>query len=174
MQETLAQLSPVLPRLFPPTTTNELIFLSHRDLSLNNILVDTSGAIVGIVDWESTIAAPSWLAFSLLQFLTGGSPACPDLPPVEDDDDEVQEFYREKLLKYETAQLRKFFLEEMGRIQPGWKKVFEQESTRRDVMLAMDLTSMCMSTNAVRGWIGALRVEREPRVSLTDVNRGAV
>lgn len=92
----------------------------------------------------------------------------------EDDDAEAQEYYRERLLEYEEAQLRRFFLEEMGRIEPRWVEVFKRESTRRDVMLAIDNTSVAWRVKNVIGWAGALNEGREPRVSLTDVDRGAV
>jgi hypothetical protein len=59
MQEAFSKLSPVIPRLFPAPTANEPTFLYHHDLSVNNTLVNDTGTIVGIVDWESTIAAPS-------------------------------------------------------------------------------------------------------------------
>jgi hypothetical protein len=99
-------------------------------------------------------------------------PQCSRLPRSRpSDDSEAVNFYHKQLLVYEKAQLRRFFLEEMARIEPSWTQVFSQESTRRDLLVAIELVRMSMRLRLVRGWIGAVGEGGEPRVSLTDALR---
>lgn len=174
MQEVYNLLEPIIPRLFPPgSTTRESTFLFHPDLSANNVLLNDHGNLIGIVDWECVIATPSWLSCQLPEFLEGPSTsflACPDshLAP---SDTEVLEFHQEQLYNYEKAQLRRFFLEEMGRVDGQWIKTFRKESTRRDVLVAIELLSTGMRMGLVKGWVKAVADGRTPKMSLTNAMR---
>lgn len=175
MQHLFTQLEPLIPQLFPPSTTNEPSYLFHADLSTNNILVNSAGDLVGIVDWESLIAAPSWLSCQLPQFLDVLDvpiTECPDPLPAEyADDPDAVEGYEEVQFDYETAQLRRFFLEEMARLEPRWVETFRRESTRRDVLLAIELVGLAMQPNLVKGWIEAVGEGRELKCTLTEALR---
>jgi aminoglycoside phosphotransferase (APT) family kinase protein len=173
MQEIYNLLEPIIPRLFRPgSTIKESTSLFHPDLSANNILINDEGNLVGIVDWECVITAPPWLSCQLPEFLEGPSNtylSCPD--PVPSTDSEATEFYQEQLLNYEKASLRRFFLEEMGRVDAKWVETFRKESMRRDVLVAIELLSTGMRMGLVRGWVKAVKEGRTPKISLTDAIR---
>jgi aminoglycoside phosphotransferase (APT) family kinase protein len=175
MQEVYIELESIIPQLLPPRATKEPSMLYHPDLSANNILVNDEGDLVGIVDWESVIAAPAWLSCQLPEFLQGPSRSilsCPEALPEEFQHDAAAvEVNQEQLYGYEKAQLRRFFLEEMARVEPHWAETFRTESTRRDVLVAIELVAMGLRTNTVKGWAEAVGEGRVPKVSLTDAIR---
>lgn len=60
----------ILPQVCPHEESGKAIVLHHRDLNAGNILVDpTSYKVTGIVDWEMTRLAPTWMASVHLVFL---------------------------------------------------------------------------------------------------------
>ncbi|KAF3043144.1 hypothetical protein E8E12_004312 [Didymella heteroderae] len=158
----------VLPLLFSSTDA-ETTCIYHDDLSLSNILVSSSGEISGIVDWEVIIAAPAWEAFQIPSFLD----ICPEdriadaLSPSELEDEEAVQDHYNLVQDYEITQLRAFFLEEMGRENPWWLETYEQESTRRDVLVAIANAGNDMYQNRIKGWLDSLLEGRIPRMTLS-------
>jgi hypothetical protein len=171
MQAIHSQLAAIASQLFPPSVTDEPTTLYHRDLSTNNTLINAQGNLVGIVDWECLIAAPTWLSYSLPQFLEGLSIAIADVPVIECQDQDDVESSEERVLTYETAQLRRFFLEDMARVEPQWVQRFNEGRMKRDVLVAIECVENDMWWSRIRGWASAVAESREPRTSLTDAMR---
>ncbi|KAH7095637.1 kinase-like domain-containing protein [Paraphoma chrysanthemicola] len=178
MQEVYNLLHPLITQLFPPSQpqNQEFTTLFHHDLSANNILVNPAGDLIGIVDWECTLTAPSWLAYQLPEFLEGPripltSP--PDLLPTEyHDDADAVTAHQEQVHAYEVAQLRRFFLEEMARVEPEWVDVFREQGARRDVLVAAELVGQGRCLGMIRKWIADVARGGKRVVSLTDRLRG--
>jgi len=122
-----------LPDFFPlpqaqGNTPHESFALSHPDLTGHNILVDPSGALVSIIDWECTNALPTWAACQI-PYLLDSLPPRTEKPREEDYSDSL---YLEHLEEYEQTILRQLFLARMSEIEPSWVEEFEsQEGNRR-------------------------------------------
>jgi len=111
----------------------------HDDLSRHNILVNEDGSLSAVVDWECISAQPLWMACQYPPILQG-KPV--DVQPIKskyqhDQNGDVVELYWEHLEDYELTQLRKVFLDEIWRSQPGWVEVFESSQRQRDFDLAL-------------------------------------
>jgi hypothetical protein len=118
------------------------------------------------------MAAPPWLSCQLPEFLEGPSvpiTSCPD--PVLAGDPDAVELYHEQLYVYEKPQLRRFFLEEMQRTLPEWVETFRRESTRRDLLAAIELTGSGEQLGLIKEWAKALREKWKVKSSLTDALR---
>jgi aminoglycoside phosphotransferase len=166
----LTKLSSIIARLFPNTTQEEHSYIAHQDLSVANIMVDDAGVLTGIIDWESTVAAPRWQACKIPRFLAGGNEdEVPDwLTGEELQDEEVVQGYDEAVFDYEQTQLRRFFLEEMARVDPQWVQTYNAESTRRDVMVAMESLYNGMRVKCVKKWMDCVLEGRTPMMTLFD------
>jgi hypothetical protein len=164
IQTVLSGVRVIIPRFFPDVS--ESTILCNRDLSTSNILVNNEGDLISIVDWECVTTFPKYAAVQLPQFLKG--PTCSDPPYRQDPTSEV---YKSELERYEKNCLRKFFLEEMGRISPAWLETFEEERMRADVLVALDKCENDMTVKWARSWLEPIIEGREPRVTLTDACR---
>ncbi|KAJ7217078.1 phosphotransferase enzyme family-domain-containing protein [Mycena pura] len=123
----------LLPKIFPPFADAEPTALWHDDLNLNNILVDESGAITGVVDWECVSALPLWMAARPPAFLSGGgreeeprrndyADADPEVAITECDglDNEGEnELYWIHLMQYEVTQLQKVYDAKLAVLWPN-------------------------------------------------------
>lgn len=158
----------IIPKLFPETS-RERTFLSHQDLSSKNILIDDSGDIAGIIDWESLVTAPPWQAYQLPQFLNGeDDDDVPEALTEEDQQDEEKvQNHKDMLYDYEITPLRRFFLEEMGRVNPGWVETYNKEATRRDIMVAIESVDDGMRIKFVKMWLDCMLEGRKPTRTLT-------
>jgi hypothetical protein len=138
-------------------------------LSSNNILINHAGDLVGIVDWECIIAAPSWEACQLPEFLDGleDHRVAEPLTEEQKQNEDLLEDHKDVIQSYERTQLRKFFLEEMGRIDPQWVQTYNEETTRRDVMVAIQSVEDGMLTDHINGWLDCLLEGRKPRITLS-------
>ncbi|KAJ4359049.1 hypothetical protein N0V95_002511 [Ascochyta clinopodiicola] len=175
MQEIYEALKTVVPLHFPHTSHRERTLLCHRDISISNILVDSKGDLVSIVDWECVAAVPLWQACDLPQLLHGRPFALTQMPPAPTDDFDATDhkYYKENRMSYELAQLRTFFLEEMQRICPVWMEVFRRERLRHDILLAVEKTGNDGTVKWVKAWLKALMQGDESETSLTDGCRSA-
>jgi hypothetical protein len=62
----------VLPQLFSSNTSaTEHSILFHDDISMQNILVSSSGKISDVIDWEYVFAPSLWRACQLRELLDG-------------------------------------------------------------------------------------------------------
>jgi len=134
----------MLDRVFPGSKTTEAdeeqeaSILFHDDLNFHNVLVDDSGNITAVIDWECVSTLPLWRACQLPSFLGDqdrlerpnrqdyGEATESDLENDERAEDDHLDsegmgiVYWEHLLEWEQTQLRQIFLEEMGTIEPRW------------------------------------------------------
>lgn len=95
------------------------------------------------------------------------------LPPEVEDDTDSLFFYKERLIDYELARLRPFFLEKMQRLSPVWVAAFDANRLRYDIMLA---ATSCHDGNQckwIKAWVMALSDGFNPSVSLIDALRRA-
>ena len=166
------QLLAVLPKIFPPDEdVSSVIF--HDDLSMQNILVDDLGNLVGIVDWECVSAFPLWRACQFPSLLDGRvrveRPHRETYGSAEEDyDDGVDEkrpdaldnegvstLYWEHLLEYERGQLRAMFLAEMEGLQPEWVWEWRRGSFKRDFERAILNVDRSWGLRGVQRWLDA-------------------
>lgn len=169
MREIYSRIDTVLPKLFPPHLTTETTSLRHSDLSFNNILVDSTGDLVAIVDWECVAAVPAWEACDIPRFLNWVHREEPPEPLTREqqEDPGYVEGYEEDLLHYESVQLKAFFLEEMQRIAPEWMETYNRETTRREILLAIDSADNDIRWSWVKAWLDVLiEGKREPKRNL--------
>ncbi|KAI0315672.1 kinase-like domain-containing protein [Amylostereum chailletii] len=157
----------LLPTIFPPQVdAPERTVIHHDDLSFHNLLVDETGQLTGIVDWECVSALPLWKACQLPSFLV--SPHRAERPRPEayaaDEDGRPKELYFEHLREWEKSQLRAVFFQEMVRVRPEW--VHEHHAAKRqiDFDLAVEYCDDELSRKTVERWVD--QVER--------MNRGEV
>lgn len=177
------QLLAVLPKIFPPDEHVSSV-ISHDDLSMQNILVDDLGKLVGIVDWECVSAFPLWRACQFPNLLDGrvrverpqretyGSAeedyddGVDEKGPVALDNDGVSTLYWEHLLEYERGQFRAMFLAEMEELQPEWVWEWRRGLFKRDFERAILNVDRSWGLLGVQRWLDAY-VKGDP-VSLSD------
>ncbi|KFY19916.1 hypothetical protein V491_04121 [Pseudogymnoascus sp. VKM F-3775] len=171
----IERLLKLLPSVLPSNTdTLELSILFHDDLSMQNILCDGDGKIMGIIDWECVSALPLWRACSLPEFLTGrernDEPKRDHYAPDNSEDtlgltreeevvdnEGVNSLYWEHLLEYELTTLRSVFLEEMRNLTPKWIEEFKKAAVvKADFELAVQNCDNSWRTRMIRSWLDAL------------------
>lgn len=130
--------------------------LYHQDLHEGNILIDASGEMTGIVDWECVSASPPWAACQKPKLLEGRSrEECPDRDtygdynpdawggqgpdPKEKDSDGKGITYWEHLEEHEQTVMSKTFFEEMEQRCPSWTIMYRGSLMRRNLSDAIDL-----------------------------------
>ncbi|KAL9110739.1 MAG: hypothetical protein Q9227_004731 [Pyrenula ochraceoflavens] len=164
----------LIPHVFPSDEPSpELSIVFHDDLSLRNILVDESGKLTGIIDWECVSALPLWKSCQIPHFLEGRER---DKEPLRDDygtelDDEkagkekseddldnegICDLYWEHLLEYEQTQLRKAFLSEMEKIAPLWVETSKKGALRADFERAVLYCDDGWHVKILKSWLDDL------------------
>jgi hypothetical protein len=130
------RLMALLPKIFPEDGEEKFV-LHHDDLNTNNILVNESDELSGVIDWECVHTVPLYIACQMPKFLDGEMDRhiCPD--PSEyaectDNDGKpiANEKYERHLDEYENTCLWSFFLVEMGRVCPEWVKCFKESKLK--------------------------------------------
>jgi hypothetical protein len=171
-KEIIERLLELLPSIFPPGECKpEHSVLFHDDLSMQDILVDESGKITGVIDWECVSAMPLWRACELPALLTGRdrqeepvrdnySPDNPEDASGQDerdalDNEEVNILYWEHLQEYELTGLRKIFLEEMRNRCPSWIQQFEENGDKSDYELAVQNCDNDLRFKTIKSWLDA-------------------
>jgi aminoglycoside phosphotransferase (APT) family kinase protein len=151
----IARLQALLPTIFP-ATEKESFILHHQDLSDNNILMDSSHALSGIIDWECVHTVPLWLACSVPKFLRG--PARESPPPFDEvfENEFYEQAYYDDLEEYEKAQLRKFFFEEMERVCPEWVEIFDDSGLKADFEFAVTMATYPGAVEVLETWLTAV------------------
>ncbi|GKT54219.1 kinase-like protein [Colletotrichum tofieldiae] len=155
----IAKLRAQLPNFFPsggPEKEPSVIF--HDDMNRHNILVDEAGALTAVVDWECVSALPLYAACQYPPFLQG-KPL--DVEPIKskyqhDENGNVAELYWEHLEDYELTQLRRLFLAEMQKLQPGWVSIFNSSQRQRDFDLAVSSCDDPFMIRRIMGWLSDL------------------
>ncbi|KAI9869656.1 MAG: hypothetical protein M1830_005248, partial [Pleopsidium flavum] len=119
----------ILPKVFPSQPAGKPAkVLYHHDISLNNVLVDGTGNLVGLVDWENILTVPYALAYPYPVLLesTYGEDMGPllDRPrPSDTADDETKKTYDDA---YEKRQLQKVFREHLEDLRSPWLQAFKE------------------------------------------------
>lgn len=175
MKDVYEGLKTLIPRHFLHQSSREQTQLYHRDISPMNVLVNTDGDLVSIVDWECVAAVPIWQACELPQLLQGTVHRFNEVPnplsPVFENDANSIIFYKERVMDYELPQLRTFFLEEMQRLSPEWVAAFHANRVRHDILLAIQSCHDESFCKWISAWVKAQLAGPEPDVSLTDALR---
>ncbi|KAH6615304.1 hypothetical protein C7974DRAFT_443519 [Boeremia exigua] len=168
-QKIFEDLQRVLLKFFP-SFDPEPTFLDQHRFDEYSILVDDSGDLVCILDWSSINAVPRWEAYQIPRFLYSTCVKYIPEPPTEEDkqDEEFYEEYKYKIQNYETWRLRTFFLEKMQRIAPEWVRTFKKETTKRDILMAIECLDHSLHTMRVQRWLNCVLEDRIPQKSLTD------
>ncbi|KAF2866812.1 kinase-like domain-containing protein [Massariosphaeria phaeospora] len=164
----------LLPKVFPET--DEEFVLHNHDLNTQNIIVDTDGKLKGVVDWECIHTAPLWFACQLPEFLRGRTrhelPTKTEFLYKEEDMDEevVDEMYYQQQEEYEKTCLRRFFFEEMNRVQPEWVKIFKESELKADFERAVEFYTYELLFQRICAWVQDVEQDQEPS-SLKDAIR---
>ncbi|KAK3332336.1 phosphotransferase enzyme family-domain-containing protein [Cercophora scortea] len=131
----ISKLNNHLNNFFPPNPNPapEPSIIFHDDLNRHNLLLSSTGVLTAVVDWECVSALPLFTACQYPPFLQGKPN---EIEPIKhiyqhDEHGQVDEIYWEHLEYFELTQLRRFFLDEMRRLQPGWVEIFESRTSQR-------------------------------------------
>ncbi|KAJ5164576.1 uncharacterized protein N7500_006406 [Penicillium coprophilum] len=169
--QTIESLKSLLPLVFPAESHDlEPSMIFHDDISRHNILLDDSGKLTGLLDWECVSAVPLWKACDYPSFLEERPRHSKPLPgsyKVEENG-EPNELYFEHLWHYETTLLRDVFIDEMRRLEVGWVEVFEKSQVKRDFDYAVQHCDSEISARDIEAWIGDISAGISNPRSLND------
>ncbi|KAJ5518571.1 Aminoglycoside phosphotransferase [Penicillium expansum] len=128
----------------------------HHDLSRHNILVDDSGELTGLLDWECVSAVPVWKACNYPTFLEGRPRRSEPNPGryTPEANGETSETYFENLWEHEATLLRDVFIDEMRNLDAGWMEVFDKSEVKRDFDCAVQECDSVISAKSIDAWIG--------------------
>ncbi|KAJ5930484.1 Aminoglycoside phosphotransferase [Penicillium verhagenii] len=155
----------ILPRIFPLLSkTPEPTMIFHDDLNSSNILVSDKGELTAVLDWELVSALPLWKACYFPSFLDGmPRDDKPDIEWYDDGNPQPGTAYWEHLNDYETTVLRKFFLEEMKKSEPGWVDIFNASQLQRDFDTALQHFKDAFGGMQIDSWISDVIIGKEPK-----------
>jgi hypothetical protein len=174
----------LLPSVFPPEGPAGLTTaLMHDDLSRNNILIDESGAITAIVDWECAPLLPLWaIAIATPLFIQSRSrdeiperSTYGNLPPpgapaetwekqtdeFSQDNEGKCELYWEHLDDWECSQLRRVYGARLGELWPEMAQ--SKDASKTDMLNAVENCDNPFFAKRVAGWLS--KVEQGETVS---------
>jgi hypothetical protein len=167
----IQRLSPLVGQIFPSGRLGEEpSILFHDDLSKHNILVDDSGTLTGVVDWECVSALPLWKACYYPSFLEGPTrDTKPDGTGYQcGPDGQPGELYWEHLMEFELTILRRVFLDEMARLEPQWMEIFNSSSLQRDLDTAVQNCDNEFLASRINSWINDVAAKGRNARSLRD------
>nr|POF02280.1 altered inheritance of mitochondria protein 9, mitochondrial [Quercus suber] len=163
--KTLAErLIALLPKFFRSDEL-ESTMLFHDDLHEKNILVNQSGNITAVLDWECVSFFPLWMACQPPALLNGAirleEPQRDDYSSYDAEVDEghseynegLSSVYWEHLLAYERGHLRALFLSEMQRSEPTWFEEYRDGEVKRDFELAILYCGSELAMKKVGAWL---------------------
>lgn len=161
-----------------PEPKPERTMLWHDNLSLDNIFVDSSFVLTGILDWECVSCLPLPQACQLPAFLQLRGAADTERPyaaPTEDsyinDDFELplpaRAAFRRDTRQYEISACRRVFLREMRRLSPGpggWLATYRRRRSadQRDFEAAVQNCDNEFAYERVERWVDALERGEAP------------
>ncbi|KFY07810.1 hypothetical protein V492_06808 [Pseudogymnoascus sp. VKM F-4246] len=167
----VTRLKPLVDKIFPiGQQEEEQSVLFHNDLSNHNVLVDHDGTLTGMLDWECVSAVPLWKACDFPSFLTNERPreVEPVLAPQDIDNEDAIDYYWESMKQYEVMKLRRFFLDEMARLEPGWVEVFDASLMKRELDHAVVNCDSEIDAWDIRCWSGNVMAEKSNMLTLED------
>ncbi|KAK3391237.1 phosphotransferase enzyme family-domain-containing protein [Podospora didyma] len=187
----------LLHKIFPAFVhPPERTVLWHDNLSLRNILVDDSGRITGVVDWQCLSTVPRWVASQMPEFLRGAArDKMPDRnrytdvgneahggsdgsdgassygPGLEDslDNEGKTELYWIHLMEYEQTQLRKVYAARMRQRRPDWDNEVVDGTLKADFFGAVSRCGAGFYLRRIEQWVDAL--DRKEFLGLMEVLR---
>lgn len=150
----------------------------HRILLQNHRLIPfctkphlSNGDIAGIIDRECVVAAPLWHACRLPQYITIMKKTNEPPEPLSEerlDDELAAEDSDDGLHDYEATQLGKSFLEEMQRVDPAWLQIHDEAATKRELMLAIEVTVNGANLPHVNEWLDSIFEGKKLEMTLTE------
>ncbi|CAI7581531.1 unnamed protein product [Penicillium bialowiezense] len=171
----IRQLQGLLPSVFRPSGDEpEPSVIFHDDLSGQNILVDESGGLTAVLDWECVSALPLWIACDYPAFLHGPlrdlKPNPEEYQPKngEPEDGERCDLYWEHLWQYETTLLHDVLIKKMEILEPAWVDVYNKSQPERDFELAIQLCENEFLAPNIVAWIDDLTAGVNSPRSLSD------
>jgi len=132
----------LLPKVFPEETGGDTnpkkgYLLHHCDLRSANILVDPETfTITGIIDWERTVALPTWYSLEYPMFINHPEPLDDDLePPIPDTYDQGSKSYDPVMVairdRWDARLLRDVFDKKL--VELGWPTNWRSTSARDEM-----------------------------------------
>jgi hypothetical protein len=112
--------------------------LKLDDLRLSNIMVNASGHVTGLIDFESTTVAPVWDAASIPRFLL---PGCDEFGFSEGGDDSEKEI------------LLAVFLDTMRRVCPAWIEAEEKGRPFRELTKRHGYEARVWALPVLESWV---------------------
>ncbi|KAI9704558.1 MAG: hypothetical protein M1820_005471 [Bogoriella megaspora] len=154
IKEIIAKLKAQLNSVFPLGVDGEPSMILHDDLSDHNILVN-AGKLTGVVDWECVSAMPLWKACNHPCFLEGKTRKTkPDVSRYKlEANGQPNELYWEHLKDYELTRLRKYFLDQMRRLEPMWIEVYETSQLQRSFDTALHHSDDIFMARFINSWL---------------------
>ena len=154
-----------LPSFFPSEHDEPEVFaLHHDDISHQNILVDDTGVLKALIDWECVCVLPLWKVCQIPAFLEGE-----DLYDKPDPNEFATEAdgtknsaYARSVKVHESTLLRKVFLDEMKSLAPQWIVEHERSQKQADFDQAIELCDSFW-LGRVEKWLNALDAGGEYR-----------
>ena len=158
----------LLPQVFPPDE-QESTMVYHDDLHERNILVDDSGAITAVLDWECVSVVRIWHACQPPALLRGRTQ---DAKPqrnrygayqtgvdngTAEENEGVTSLYWDHMHEYERGQLCSIFIDEMQRLLPEWVEEYHRGEPKRDLELAIQRADAAFSQRQVLDWVEAYK-----------------
>ncbi|KAK7957025.1 uncharacterized protein PG986_006247 [Apiospora aurea] len=172
-----------------PFNCEEKCMLWHANLSMDNIFVDDTGVITGVLDWECVSAIPRSIGCQLPALLLEGHdrtheprlehywtfsdtiPAQSPIPSIEDDEDDEDEdevgptpAYWQARREWELTKLRHHFVRTMSDRSLGWHMCHKYHALKRDFETAVQYCDEPVLLDVVEAWVGdveeALRKKR--------------
>lgn len=119
---------------FFPSIEREEFALHHDDISRHNLIVDSTGKLQALVDWECVSTMPLWKGCQIPSFIDTLERTEKPNPEeyMRNEDGSVNSLYHEHLDEYECTCLRDYFLEEMTRLEPQWKVEYQASGSKAD------------------------------------------
>lgn len=151
VQAMVHRLLKLLPIIFP--VEPETFALHHGDLSHRNILLDHTGTLKAVVDWECISTMPFFTCCQVPGFLQSSNredkpdPEIYGVPAIENS------LYDEHLKDYELTQLRKHFLKYMCAKHPAWVKEYESAGVREEFEYAVTMCDDGFTMGDVEEWL---------------------
>lgn len=142
--------------------------LWHHDLSKSNIIVDDTGSITGIVDWEFVSLIPFWNATQFPKLVCSVfREEKPDKDNYADGDEDDREsdvnsevdlegktdLYSINYLDWEGTHLRRVYMAEMELLRPGFSNEKSKCDVASDLEHAITSCDSALAQNAIGEWI---------------------
>jgi Phosphotransferase enzyme family len=146
-----------LDTIFPETSGREQFALHHDDVSAQNLLIDSGGALTALVDWECVSVMPMWKVCQLPAFLRGRErQEKPDRTTYALDQDPKRDLYAEHVEAYEKTLLRQRFLDTMGKTNPVWIEIYKSAVLEADFDVVISQCDNEFCYRKIEKWLNLL------------------